>query len=263
MDLLMVKEEVGCMEIEETKEVVEKRGKISLIAGKTKEELAVQLKCGHRVSKDSLIEFALKAFLKEKSYSYSCLCSSCKGMRDLESVRLDCGCVMSSFGKKVDYVCTELEVDCGRCTKGNPLTPIDLGLINDYDSFELTSLILFDYSKRKLNGELIDEYKRLFEKQKAESIIATLRQNNVTKNLYLRGDLLTFDRILKIFDKLKSNSTVDSLDLQNINMEDKQVMKIGEMLEVNRTLSKLYLSGSMIKNPDIKAICEALKIIRH
>jgi hypothetical protein len=141
------------------------------------------------------------------------LCPLCKEIKGLESIRLDCGCILKEFGKKVQYKFTSIEIDCGKYARYVPLTPIDLGLINDLESFELTSLMLFDcYTEKKRDDKIIRMYNILLRRKRMELWLDTIEYNNVNTQLYLGSSHLIAELLARLSEKLKRNDIIELID---------------------------------------------------
>eukprot|EP00826_Nyctotherus_ovalis_P038371 TRINITY_DN3591_c0_g1_i5.p1 TRINITY_DN3591_c0_g1~~TRINITY_DN3591_c0_g1_i5.p1 ORF type:complete len:214 (-),score=6.65 TRINITY_DN3591_c0_g1_i5:106-747(-) len=77
------------------------------------ERRVIELGCGHLALKDCLVGYALEDFLDQRQYKYTCKCAVCKGTMKLKSLPLDCGCVWTTFGKKMDArVRTSVDIKC-------------------------------------------------------------------------------------------------------------------------------------------------------
>jgi hypothetical protein len=113
---------------------------------------------GHKVTKDQVINYALKLFILKKSYEYNYLCDKCNKIVQLTILPLYCGCVWTRFGEKVKFN-NLIKREYERCDEKRPLTAIDVGLINDFISVMFTSLMISDHLKKKRDSDLMNSFK--------------------------------------------------------------------------------------------------------
>jgi len=220
-------------------------------------DMLMSLNYNHELNKDKVIEYALKLFISHKAYEYSCLCEVCKGVVKLEHIPLYCGCTWTKLGKKIKVNNDLAKVDCGKCSKGHPLTSIDLGLVNDFISFKFTSWMISDYLKDK--EELANPFSESIKRERIEDIAWILRCIKAVTNLDLSNDNIGYEGGKAIGEALKSNTTLTKVYLSNNRIGDEGDKAIGEALKGNTTLTKVYLSNNNIGYEGGKAIGEALK----
>ena len=65
--------------------------------------------------------------LYHKFYEYGYLCEICKRVVKLKCIPLYCVCMWAKFGEKIKLDNDLTKADCGKCSKGHPLTSIDSG----------------------------------------------------------------------------------------------------------------------------------------
>jgi len=241
--------------------------------------------CNHEVSRDKVIKYVLKLFMYGESYKYSCLCEVCKKVVNLEYIPLYCGCKWTMLGQKVKFNSDLTKGDYGKCSKGHPLSSIDLGLLNDFISFKLTSLMISDYLKEE--EELVNLFSNLIKRQEIEDIAwilrytktvtklnlygnnigdegakaigEALRTNTTLKQLNLSGNKIGYECAKVIGEVLKTNTTLTELNLSWNEIGDEGAKVIGGALRTNTTLTELYLSGNYIRDKAAKVIGEVLR----
>jgi len=221
-------------------------------------DVSMSLSCNHKVSKDQVINYVLKLFVDKKSYKYSCLCEACKKVQKLKSLSLSCNCIWKKFGKKIEYNNDLTKASYGKCDKGHPLTSIDLGLINDFVSFEFTSLMITDYPQKKEN--LVNSFNEAVEKESLKDIAWILRYTKAVTKLNLSLNNIGDEGAKVIGEVLRTNTTLTQLHLSENNIGDEGAKVIGEVLRTNTTLAQLDLSWNKIGDEGTKVIGEALRI---
>jgi len=132
----------------------------------------VALGCRHEICKDYLVSYALELFLKGKPYEYSCLCTTCKKVSKLKSLPLSCGCIWKWFGEKIKFT----DIKNAKCSEGKHLTSIDIGLVNDFISYELAISMVFDYPGEKENTVVLDLLTEAVTRKAAEDKREELRK---------------------------------------------------------------------------------------
>jgi len=217
----------------------------------------VKLDCKHEVSKDYLIKYALQLFTTSKNYNYSCYCETCKKAQKLNSLPLSCGCIWTTFGKKIEYNNDLTKAIYGKCDIDHPLTSIDLGLVNDFLSSKLTSLMITDYPQEK--EELVNSFSWSVGTQNLEDIAWILRHTKAVTKLNLSQKRIEDEGARTIGEALKINATLTELNLSKNNIGVEGGKLIGEALKINITLTELNLSRNNIGVEGGKIIGEALK----
>eukprot|EP00826_Nyctotherus_ovalis_P009260 TRINITY_DN12438_c0_g1_i2.p1 TRINITY_DN12438_c0_g1~~TRINITY_DN12438_c0_g1_i2.p1 ORF type:complete len:471 (-),score=50.20 TRINITY_DN12438_c0_g1_i2:142-1554(-) len=191
-----------------------------------------KMNCGGRVClwtldvQELLNKNNLQAADEKEEYKYRGNCVTCKTLKVLRSIRLDCGCKWTSIGKKIEVVDKGKTIDCGKCFNNHDLSATDSCLISDYQSMKLVFLMLSDYSKK---NPIPDIFYRDFGKEEGRYIEWVL----------------------------KHTEFLDKLELHTITRNEKEYKGISEGLKVNRTLKILAIPSYTTK--DIKPISEALK----
>ena len=231
----------------------------------------VELICGHVICKDCLIEYALKKFMWITLYKYKFKCSICNQYNTLKSIELDCGCIESDFKTNVK-----------KCEREHLLTSIDLGLINDYTSFEHTTIMAKDH---RISGKLLDIYNKALYQRKVEEMAwairyvitkFSLKSKIENKEIGLIGKALEVSKEIIILDlcsneikkegakiiskALEINTTLKVLHLKQNEIGNEGAKAIGEMLRVNKTLTELDLTNNNIGKEGGKAIVKGLKV---
>jgi len=140
-------------------------------------DLLISLSCNHEISKNRLINYALNLFLYDKTYEYSYLCEVCKKVVELKYIPLYCGCKWTMFGEEIKFSNDLTKADYGKCSKGHPLTSIDLGLLNDFIS---------DCPKEE--KELVNSFNWIIKKERMEDIAWILRYTKAVTKLNLSGN---------------------------------------------------------------------------
>jgi len=217
---------------------------------------SVELKCGHGVSKDYLVSYAIRLFLKKQMYNYSCFCPICYEVERLKRLLLDCGCTWTSFGTKVRFN----ESDLGKCDEDKPRTPIDLCLINDFISFKFTALMFSDLPEERRTSVLMDWFVEGFRKEHITDIVWILKSTKLVTQLDLTGNKIGDEGAKALAEVLKTKVVLNEINLGKNNIGNEGAKGIGEALAVNTTLACLDLRDNRVGNEGIKAISRALKV---
>jgi len=174
----------------------------------------VELGCGHKIYKDYLVNYALELFLKGKPYEYSCLCITCKKVGKLKSLPLSCGCIWKWFGEKIKFD----NIKNAKCSESKPLTFIDVGLINDFISYEFAISMVFDYPEEKKNTVVLDLLTEAVARKAAEDKREGLKKaKDVPKT-----------KPLKSIQGVDSNKRVDKEEMHS---KSHRTIPIGEYYE--------------------------------
>lgn len=264
--------------------------KLSSALGELSEESkgddVVELKCGHAVTKEYLVNYMLELFLKRQPCNYSCMCSMCREPERLKSVTLNCGCTLTKFGDKVEFS----DTDYGRCGEGKPRTATDLCILNDYTSFKLATMMLSEYPIENRSPTLMDLLNESIKKENPKDIAWILRSTDLVTVLDVTNSKIGDEgaraiaeavkgntSLSEIFmgknnvgnegakafgEALKANATLTVLDLRDNKVGSEGAKLIGEALKTNKTLTRLELRGNKIGNEGLIAIGEALKANR-
>eukprot|EP00826_Nyctotherus_ovalis_P011816 TRINITY_DN1307_c0_g11_i1.p1 TRINITY_DN1307_c0_g11~~TRINITY_DN1307_c0_g11_i1.p1 ORF type:complete len:676 (+),score=107.84 TRINITY_DN1307_c0_g11_i1:512-2539(+) len=216
-----------------------------------------ELRCGHRVSKDHLVNYALSIFLDKRPYNYSCLCTICGKVEKLKSFPLNSGYIWTDFGQKIEV---ENELDCGKYSENKLLTAVDLCLINDYISFKFTCLMLFDYPEERRRPFLMHLFNEAIRTESLEDIAWIFRHAKRAKDLSLSGKTLKITDSKTIFKAVKASRTVRSLDVKIASMNSSDVKAIRNALKVNKTLETLCIHDNRLGYAISKYLCEGLKV---
>ena len=236
------------------KEDIEKEDTVLENQAVSKEEI-VKLECGHKVNKDCLIRYALYLFSYKESYGFNYKCENCRMTVKLKSLPLSCGCMWEKFGEEIEFNNDLSKAEYGKCSKAHPLTPIDLGLLNDFISVNLTSLMI-SYSPKE---ELLDLFNEVVKKESIKDIAWILRYAKIFTNLDLRCKRIGDEDAKVISEALRINTTLTKLDLSGNKIEDEGGKAIGEALKINTTLTELNLSYNNIEDEGAKVIGKALR----
>ena len=246
-----------------------------------RQEMMVELECGHKIKKSKLITFVLDMFKRKSKYNYSVICVICRSVNKLKALPLDCGgCTWTKFGSKINYT---KEIDCDKCEEGMSMTATDKNLIKDYTGFPSTFLMVVDNPKSKEYKELCDnqfwtssyEYfawrlknvkivrqidfrERQFTLEEYKTIANMLKTNTTVTNLNLTALYLAPEAFNLMCDVLKFNKTITNLRIaSNIT---KSIQVIRDILKGGKMLKYLYLPGINLSNSDAKVISEALRV---
>jgi len=217
----------------------------------------VKLSCEHEVAKNYLVKYTLKLFIQKKPYGYSCLCEICKKAQKVKNLPLSCGCIWTMFGEKIKYNNDLTGANYGKCHKDHPLTSIDLGLVNNFISSKLTSLMITDYPQEK--GNLVNLFNEVVAKESLKDIAWILKCTKAVTKLNLKWKDIEDEDARAIGEALKINTTVTELDLCGNKIEDEGAKAIGNALKANTTLTRLDLYSNKIGDEGAKVIGEALK----
>ena len=226
-----------------------------------KSDLLISLSCNHEVSKDKMIKYVLELFINCKAYEYSCLCEACKKIVKLKYIPLYCDCTWTKFGEKIKFNNDLSKADYGKCSKGHPFTSIDLGLVNDFVSFNFTSLMVSDYPKE--NKELVNSFNNTIKRKKTEDIAWILKYTKAVTKLNLSYNNIGYEGGKVIGEALRINTTLTKLNLHYNEIGDKGGKVIGEALRINKTLTKLNLSSNNIEYKFRKIIGGIRKKYKH
>jgi len=218
---------------------------------------SVKLSCGHEVVKDYLVKYTLELFIEKNSYEHSYLCRTCNKVQKLKNLPLFCGCIWTKFAKKIEYNNDLTKRNYGKCDKGHPLSSIDLGLVNDFVSFNFTSLMITEYRQEKEN--LVDSFGWNIKEESIKDIAWILKNTKAVIKLSLGYKDIKDEGAKVIAEALKDNTTLTELYLSNNNITDKGAKAIGEVLKTKTKLTQLYLSYNYIEDEGAKAVGEALK----
>jgi len=221
----------------------------------------VKLSCEHEINKDNLVNHVLESFLRKKNYNYSCLCMVCQKVQKLKSLPLDCGCVWTQFGTKIDLD----KNGQGKCSESEVLNSIDLGLVNDFMNFGFVVQMFSDYPEEKkgpnlmnrLNEALAEDAIKVPSKAAKKS-----KSENKTTRLDFNFEKLEGKDIKAIAEKIKADPTVGALNLSYHKIEDGSAKAITEELKAYRALRILNLNndGNYGMGVNVaKAIGEVLK----
>jgi len=216
---------------------------------------SISLICGHTTTKNNVIYRFLGCFVERYSHSYDIYCKPCNTKIKLCYIPLYCGCIWRDFEKNVKFSNDLTKADYGKCDKGHPLTSIDLGLVNNYINFKLTSLMLSDFQQQK--QYLTDFFSKDTSEKRIKETLWVLRYSKaITKLIFYK--ISPQDRRL-ILNALKTNESVRELDFDEVAFETEDIKSISEVLKVNLTVTKLYLPRCTLTDECVKIICEALK----
>jgi len=177
-------------------------------------DLLMSLHCNHEVNKDKVIEYALKLFINRKAYKYRCFCEECNKVVKLRYISLYCGCTWTKLKKKIKFKSDLTKADYGKCSKGHPLTSIDLGLVNDFLTFKFTSLMISDCPKEK--EEVVNLFNSVIEKEKIENIVWILRYTKALTKLYLSDNKIEDECTKAIGEALKYLLVPSDLQLRQV-----------------------------------------------
>eukprot|EP00826_Nyctotherus_ovalis_P019250 TRINITY_DN15907_c0_g2_i1.p1 TRINITY_DN15907_c0_g2~~TRINITY_DN15907_c0_g2_i1.p1 ORF type:complete len:707 (+),score=142.62 TRINITY_DN15907_c0_g2_i1:39-2159(+) len=241
--------------------IMRKEVQVKNICNKCSERMKakVEFECEHLMCKHCLVKYALKLFLLKKYYRYCSLCTSCKKIKKLKSLQLDCGCTKTKFGDTIKFFYSTNHIECGKCSKNHPLAITDLCLINDYISFNFTSLMLSAFPQSKRTSSLLDDYNCALLFTNLDTIVWVLGNTNIVTQLDLTNNHIGPKGALKIAEALEFNTSLKELDIKGNNIGDGGVEYIAQALVSNAVLERLDLGSNGIEYRGAKAISEALR----
>jgi len=224
----------------------------------------VELICGHGVDKDDLTYHALKLFVgddsssAEQPYNYSYWCKTCEDYKKLRGLPLSCKCTWTRFGEKIRYNGDLTKASYGSCDNGHPLTPIDLGLVNDFISIYFTSLMISDYPKEK--KELVDSFNKVVKTESIEDIAWILIHTKAITKLNLERRGIKIEGVKVISEALEVNTTLQILNLSYNKIGCEGAEEIVNILKTNISLKELDIGYNNIGTEGAKIIIKALKV---
>lgn len=113
-----------------------------------------KLNCGHSICNDCLLMNVMTNFINHRAYKYSIHCSTCKEVKVITSLFLECGCEWDSIGEdKYRLFRFKEKLVCYRCEKNHVLTFTECSIINDYDSLITLSKYLQNWLLEKNEGK--------------------------------------------------------------------------------------------------------------
>eukprot|EP00826_Nyctotherus_ovalis_P029618 TRINITY_DN2345_c0_g2_i1.p1 TRINITY_DN2345_c0_g2~~TRINITY_DN2345_c0_g2_i1.p1 ORF type:complete len:1000 (+),score=345.26 TRINITY_DN2345_c0_g2_i1:219-3218(+) len=215
----------------------------------------VELKCGHAMAKEYLVNYMLELFLKRQPCEYSCMCSMCREPERLKSVTLNCGCTLTKFGDKVEFS----DTDYGKCREGKPRTATDLCILNDYTSFKLATMMLSEYPIENRSPTLMDLLNESIRKENAKDIAWILCSTDLVTVLDITNSKIGDEGAKAIAEAVKINTSLSEIFMGKNNIGNEGARTFGEALKVNTMLTVLDLRENKVGNEGAKIIGEALK----
>jgi len=234
--------------------------KIDNIYPKNEQDREVKLSCGHKVIKSHLVSYALEYLLYSEKYNYNCICTMCRKRGNIKSIKLDCGCLWTQFGRKIYPTGYQGKSSYGKCDENKPLTSIDLCLINDYESFKLASMMLSDSPDQwEKFGNL---YEHIIKNKSEKKIIWALKNTRMIKKLDIIRYKFEYGGI-HVCSALKYNETLERLLLKSNDIKVEGAKEIAIALKYNKTLKVLNVEYNFTMGyQGIKYISEGLKANR-
>eukprot|EP00826_Nyctotherus_ovalis_P034081 TRINITY_DN2796_c0_g1_i16.p1 TRINITY_DN2796_c0_g1~~TRINITY_DN2796_c0_g1_i16.p1 ORF type:complete len:827 (-),score=170.35 TRINITY_DN2796_c0_g1_i16:64-2544(-) len=208
----------------------------------------VRLECGHDVTKDYLINYALESFVQLKEYNHLCLCIICQEVQKIKSFPLDCDCVWAN----------PENIRCAQCPKGKPLSMVDLSLISDYINFRFVFAMLYHLGD-KASPALVDLLSEKVKDLRGRDIIWALKYSKFITKLKLRFSEMDGDCTKSFEEALRVNKALTELKLEYDHGEIPYSYSINSALEVNKTLLKLDLSSNQMYEEEAEYISKMLK----
>jgi len=215
----------------------------------------VKLMCGHEVCKDYLVRYVLRLFFKKKLHNYNCFCTVCKGVKGIKSLPLDCNCVWTSFGTRIE---TNYIDKTAKCQEGKSLSLIDLGLINDYVKDEYVILMAIEYPEIKYDSLLKEKFRMAMYGCTAQTIAYALKHTKLIEerwHFYIEND----EDSIRLGEALRKNISLIRLEMKSKCSIEKGGKSIGEGLKYNITLTELEISDASFTDEAMRCLSEGLK----